>query len=258
VVVVNKVFSSAPVTLSLAGFAASGPAARWQLTSANAISRVSDVSPSGASLSFTAPAQSITLVVVPSGTPSPSPTPTPTPAPTPSPTPTPTPAPGGQSTYGNNGAPWSLTRSAPLRIQAENFDLGGEGVAYHDADTANSGSQYRSGGVDIQATSDGGGHNVGWVNPGEWLEFTVDVASAGSYDLTLRTARQPSGTSLVRVLVGGVDKTGDLAVPSTGSWQSWTNVTRTRVSLAAGRQVLRIAMAGGSFNVNWIEVKPSA
>ncbi|MDO8686315.1 MAG: hypothetical protein Q7J78_06575 [Clostridiales bacterium] len=34
-------------------------------------------------------------------------------------------------------------------IQAENFDNGGEGVAYHDSDATNSGGQYRSTGVDI-------------------------------------------------------------------------------------------------------------
>ena len=136
-----------------------------------------------------------------------------------------------RGTFGNNGNPWAIAASGTTRIQAENFDTGGEGVAYHDTDTANSGGQYRTEqGVDIETTTDtGGGSNVGWVNAGEWLEYTVNVAAAGTYDLKLRLARQPSGTSTVMVLFGGVDKTGSLAVPSTGGWQTWTDFSRTGV-----------------------------
>ena len=95
---------------------------------------------------------------------------------------------------------------------------------------------------------------MGWVNAGEWLEYTVNVAAAGTYNLRLRVARQPTGTSTVSVLFGGVDKTGSLAVPSTGGWQTWTDLNRTGVSLSAGPQFMRISMTGGSFNVNWIEI----
>ena len=95
---------------------------------------------------------------------------------------------------------------------------------------------------------------MGWVNSGEWLEYTVNVAAAGTYDLKLRVARQPTGTSTVSVLFGGVDKTGSLTVPSTGGWQTWADLTKTGVSLSAGQQYMRISMTGGSFNVNWIEI----
>jgi endoglucanase len=163
---------------------------------------------------------------------------------------------GPRGTFGNNGNPWAIAASGTTRIQAENFDTGGEGVAYHDTDAANNGGQYRtSERVDLQATTDtGGGYNVGWISAGEWLEYTVDVAAAGTYDLKLRVARQPTGTSTVSVLFGGVDKTGNLTVPSTAGWQTWTELSRTGVSLAAGRQLMRVSMTGGSFNVNWIEI----
>jgi hypothetical protein len=163
---------------------------------------------------------------------------------------------GTRGTFGNGGNPWAIAASGTTRIQAENFDTGGEGVAYHDTDVANSGGVYRTTeGVDIQATTDtGGGNNVGWINAGEWIEFTVNVATAGTYDLRLRLARQATGTSTVMVLFGGVDKTGNLTVPSTGGWQTWTDVTRTGVSLSAGQQFLRISMTGGSYNLNWIEI----
>ncbi len=164
-----------------------------------------------------------------------------------------------RGTYGNNGNPWAIASSGTTRIQAENYDTGGEGVAFHDSDTTNSGGQYRSDGVDVETTTDtGGGTNVGWIAAGEWLEYTVNVAAAGTYDLKLRLARQPTGTSAMSVAFGGIDKTGSLTVPSTGGWQTWTDVTKTGVSLSAGQQYLRITMVGADFNVNWIEVTAAA
>ena len=64
--------------------------------------------------------------------------------------------------------PYSGTAlKVPGTIQAENFDKGGEGVAYHDTEKANQGNQYRpADGVDIEKTSDtGGGYNIGWTLP---------------------------------------------------------------------------------------------
>src|SRR5690606_4091302 len=63
----------------------------------------------------------------------------------------------------------------PGRIQAEAFDLGGGGVGYLDASAGNTGGAFRpEEDVDIEATA-GGGFNVGWIEPGEWLNYTVDV-----------------------------------------------------------------------------------
>ena len=65
-------------------------------------------------------------------------------------------------------------------------------MAYHDLDGSNNGSQYRPAeGVDIESCTDaGGGFNVGWLNPGEWMEYTVEVPAAGTYSLE---ARAPTG-----------------------------------------------------------------
>jgi len=57
---------------------------------------------------------------------------TPSPAPSPEPTPPQT-----QSPYGGT------LRSIPGTIQTEDFDNGGEGIAYHDLDSANLRRQYR-------------------------------------------------------------------------------------------------------------------
>jgi len=75
VMVISKVLSGAtPVTVSLANFAAAGVAQAWQLTSTNAITRLSDVNFSGTSFATSVPAQSITLFVVAGGTPNTPPT----------------------------------------------------------------------------------------------------------------------------------------------------------------------------------------
>ncbi|HXR63870.1 MAG TPA: glycoside hydrolase family 44 protein [Rudaea sp.] len=75
VMVISKVLTGAtPVTVSLANFAAAGVAQAWQLTSTNAITRLSDVNFSGTSFATSVPAQSITLFVVAGGTPNTPPT----------------------------------------------------------------------------------------------------------------------------------------------------------------------------------------
>jgi Carbohydrate binding module (family 6)/Calcineurin-like phosphoesterase len=150
-----------------------------------------------------------------------------------------------------------LIASLPGRIEAEDFDDGGEGVGYHDLTPANSGGQYRATGVDIEATSDtGGGFNVGWAVADEWLKYTVDVGAAGTYDLSVRVASAGAGGTF-HIEIDGVDRTGPLVVPNTGSWQAWTTVRKTGVSLAGGTEVWRLVMdtngpttAVGNFN--WI------
>jgi hypothetical protein len=147
----------------------------------------------------------------------------------------------------------------PGLIQAEDFDNGGEGVAYHDLTTANEGGSYRTTtGVDIEATTDtGGGYNVGWALAGEWLKYTVNVAAAGTYTLDLRVASNGAGGTF-HVESNGVNKTGTLSVPNTGAWQTWTTIS-VPVQLSAGQQVLRLAfdtlgINGYTGNFNWLKL----
>jgi hypothetical protein len=108
--------------------------------------------------------------------------------------------------------------------------------------------------VDIEDCSDtGGGYDIGWIATGEWLTYTIDVASAGTYSLKLRAAGGGGGGT-IRVWFGAVNKTGTLTIPNTGDWQAWTDVTKTGVSLSAGQQVMKIEMLSGGYNVNWVEL----
>jgi uncharacterized protein YjdB len=148
-----------------------------------------------------------------------------------------------QSPY--SGSPIAL----PGVVEVENFDTGGEGVAYSDSNTANDGGQYRSlEGVDIEACSDGG-YNVGWTNAGEWLEYTVDVASAGTYDFEFRVAStMDAGT--FHVEMNGTNVTGTVTSVNTGAWQTWTSVYANDVSLNAGQQIMRIALDNPNHNLD--------
>jgi predicted Rdx family selenoprotein len=130
----------------------------------------------------------------------------------------------------------------PGLIEAENFDEGGEGVAYHDQSSGNAGGQYRQTDVDITTTSDvGGGFALGFVQSGEWLKYSVSVAAAGSYTLDARVASSGTG-GLFHVEVDGVDVTGPLAVPNTGGWQTWQTISTGGISLTSGPHVLRLVI----------------
>jgi peptidoglycan/xylan/chitin deacetylase (PgdA/CDA1 family) len=160
-----------------------------------------------------------------------------------------------QSAY-PSGTPWAL----PGTVEAENFDNGGPGVAYGDATPANEGRQYRlNDSVDIaRDTNAGNSHVVGWTPAGEWLEYTVNVTLPGTYALDTRVAGVGTGGQF-RIVVDGVDKTGLMAVPNTGTWNAYQIVQRTGVALSSGIQTVRVEMvtAGISGHVgafDWFRV----
>jgi beta-glucosidase len=157
-------------------------------------------------------------------------------------------------TVGGGCRPYHGTPLAiPGRIEAEDYDLGGEGIAYHDNDTGNNGGQYRSDAVDIESCNEGG-YNVGWMAANEWLEYTVKVAYAGSYNINIRVASQNTGGNF-HIEFNGIDKTGNIHVPATGGWQTWTTVSATAV-LSAGTQIMRFANAnsGDEYNINYFNI----
>ena len=150
--------------------------------------------------------------------------------------------------------PYRGTRLAvPGRLQAEEFDIGPEGLSYHDTTPANNGGAYRKNeAVDIENCTDAGyGYNVTGVAPGEWLNYMVSVASSGYYDLQLRLASTNSGKTL-RLRFDGADVTGNIAVPNTGGAQVWQTVTVTTLPLSAGQHLLRVETDTGGFNFNWM------
>jgi hypothetical protein len=153
--------------------------------------------------------------------------------------------------YAAQQAPFGgAAHAVPGAVECEDFDDGTDGQSYHDCDAANNGGAYRDSGVDIQNASPDG-YNIGWMCAGEWLEYTVDAEAAGEYELAARVASLSTGGSF-RIEVAGQDRSGTIAVPATGGWQTWTEVTGL-VTLDAGEQVIRfvnLGTAGQGYNLD--------
>jgi len=106
-------------------------------------------------------------------------------------------------------------------------------------------------GVQTEPTSDaGGGLNVGFLDPGDWFEYAIDVQTAGTYTVQYRVASQV-GSPGFTALVDGVAIDAQ-SIPNTGGWQTWTTITSS-VHLDAGAHTLRFNAAGGSWNFNWMD-----
>jgi putative membrane-bound dehydrogenase-like protein len=131
----------------------------------------------------------------------------------------------------------------PGTVEAEHFDLGGEGKAYHDLDDRNQGVAYREPtGVDIEKRSDASnGHGIGWTRREEWLMYSVEVATAGRYRLEIPVASKGPG-GVFHIEFNGRDLTGPLRVPDTGGWDRLQTITKTGITLPAGPARMRVVM----------------
>ncbi|HEY8401667.1 MAG TPA: Ig-like domain-containing protein [Cytophagaceae bacterium] len=144
-----------------------------------------------------------------------------------------------QTPYG--GTAWAI----PGTIEAENYDLGGQGVAFNDVTPANEGGAYRSDAVDIESFP--GGYSVGYIATDEWLEYTVNVA-AGTYSIEARVASIFAGKAF-RLEMDGVS-IASFIVPNTGGWHIWQSTYATGVTLTAGQKILRIYADSQEFNID--------
>lgn len=138
----------------------------------------------------------------------------------------------------------------PGTIQAEDYDIGGEGISYSDSDTVNEGGDYRNDGVDIQASDQV--VNVGWVTDGEWLEYTVDVQEAGEYFLEAQVASLISGGHFTVDINNR--QIADIQFGMTGGWQKWRTETSQRVFLSSGKQIIRVNIKQAGFNLDSISI----
>ena len=182
----------------------------------------------------------------------------------------------------------------PGRVECAYYDLGGEGIAYHDADARNNGSgalnpadgtylnHFRMNeGVDTSYTKfhdqiDNSPYDlvqppenqfyVGWTDPGEWFNITVQVAHPGVYAADLLYTSNRGGT--ISIDVNGKDANGPLAIASTFdasdpvAWRQWHhwNIAPglVRVRLPAGKSVLTVhILTGGNMNLAYFDFKAS-
>lgn len=135
----------------------------------------------------------------------------------------------------------------PGIVEAENYDEGGEGIAYHDLTGPNTGGAHRQEGVDIASSRDGGYH-IGYIARGEWLKYTIRVMEDGEYILGISVASVPV-TGKFKIEIEGEDVTGTIAVEPTGGQQQWATLSR-KIRLKAGLRVMRIYVEGQNFNLD--------
>jgi hypothetical protein len=191
----------------------------------------------------------------------------------------------------------TMPQRIPGRVDCAAYDDGGEGVAYHDSDAVNHGSgqlnpangtylnEFRiHDGVDISYTKfptapgkdaiDNSAYNlvtppadqlyVGWTEPGEWFNVTVDVANAGTYTADLLYTSNRGGS--ISIDVNGHNATGPITIPTTFSnaepvaWRQWHhwNLLQNAASLelAAGRNVLTVRIvSGGNMNLAYFDFR---
>jgi hypothetical protein len=164
---------------------------------------------------------------------------------------------GSRSTFGNGGEPWCVTNfNDTLHIEAEDFDVGGAGVARGFVGRRASGGSYRPNcGVTLERARDSlGRYDVLATESHEWLEYTTYLNDPGLYSLRLRVS-SPVSSNSVKVCLGGRDLTGLWQFPRTGGRSAWTTISNT-VSLTPGQQVLRVEMLSAGWRLNWMELAP--
>lgn len=111
-------------------------------------------------------------------------------------------------------------------------------------------------GVQTENTGDvGGGLNVGYIADDDWMEYGVNIQSAGTYSLKIRLASPLSG-KVLQVKNSGGTVLMNVPVPNTGGYQNWQTVDTT-ITLSAGQQTLRIYALLGDWNINWWALIPS-
>lgn len=123
----------------------------------------------------------------------------------------------------------------PAKIEAEDFDV--------------------NNGFVVQDCEDyGDGENLGYANPGDFVEYHVYVENAGTYKLDYRVATEQSGAKITTYI--GVSNNlipiDVKEIENTGGWQSWQTQS-SQVNINSGVQTLRIYVNQGEFNLNWFK-----
>ena len=193
------------------------------------------------------------------------------------------------------GKPWNdIIQEIPGKIQCEWYDLGGEGIAYHDDDSINNGSgklnpvnghylnEFRMReGVDISFTKSNGIDDnpydvvepvmgelyVGWTKPGEWINYTIRVKQTGMYSVELMYTA--SGDGRISLLLDRKDTLAEFKVPSTRNeketipWRQWHHWNRiafpAKIYLQKGVHILTLkTVLNGNMNYDYLEFNPVA
>ena len=161
----------------------------------------------------------------------------------------------------NPRTPYKGEIELPGIIEAENFDVCGEGMTYHDSDTQNEGgTSYRSNGGGVDIVTGNGGYAIGYTATGEWLEYTVNVKEAGKYAYSAIASSGVTGSGFTLSLVedGNLTTLCKVNVPQTGN-NDWNNYQSIEGNIApklkAGKQTFRLTIDSPYCNIDKIELR---
>lgn len=154
-----------------------------------------------------------------------------------------------------NGSPIQI----PGKVKLEEYDNGGEGVAYHDADPTNGWALFRTGeGVDINEITIGGAdYFIGNIAAGEWINYSIDVLTSGTYDMLATYASGLSGGSF-HIKIDGTKIGNPTTVSGTGGWKTFQTKTVSGIPLTQGEHTLTVYMESDGFNLKDLTISPTS
>ena len=165
---------------------------------------------------------------------------------------------------GNRETAPFTSHNIPGRVYAADYDQGMNGYAYSDEQWANyqvttgvytawnNGWAYRNNGVDIEQCTDSlsNGYDVGWFTAGEWMQYTCQVDSAGTYSIEFRVANGSSGSGKIQIQnADGTEALATVDIPQTGGWTQWKTVQCVGGFSQTSTQKIRIIDVSGTFNL---------
>ena len=182
---------------------------------------------------------------------------------------------GSTGTFGNGGQPWTVPAAGTLRIEAEHFDEGGAGAAYHDGNSFIGDCPMRNGGttdeVDIswteaeydlvaKVTVRPSGPAVQSIDPGDWMRYTVKVPATGRYTLRFAATNgkdegNEKGPRIIAKWNG--TEVGSVTIsPRTNTWNGYVPF-ETGADLTAGTGTLELSFSDWGIRLNWFEIGPA-
>ncbi len=132
----------------------------------------------------------------------------------------------------------------------DSFEGGlGQNIVYLDGSQINEGD-YRTNEYVDAVNSGAEGKTIGWLSAGEWLEYTIDVETAGKYDLSFRyTSGNSNGGGPFYFEIDGQKISGDFSVSSTGNSNTWATKVVNNIEFTKGKHILRLVIVSGEFNL---------
>ncbi|MEZ7992834.1 MAG: glycosyl hydrolase [Flavobacteriaceae bacterium] len=147
------------------------------------------------------------------------------------------------------GTPFEI----PGTIEAgfyDKFEGGvGQNISYLDMSQINEGDFRTTEYVDAASVTNEGA-TVGWNSIGEWLEYTINVETAGLYNLSFRYASGNSnGGGPFHFEIDGNTVSPSINMTTTNGWDSWSTKNVSNLELREGKQILRLFIDNGEFNI---------